>query len=154
MIIESLPLPVALTELIESGNWPANAAEANQQHRGRMIPSHLVKEVADDEEEIYLHPAPFHTIAHECGKSRSTFWDECGALNEIDPSRAVILGDFGMGSDSPIILDYRVSLTDPEVWRLKWGEPYGSGNHWKIVAPTFSQFASKLRLTELRFRTP
>jgi hypothetical protein len=66
-------------------------------------------------------PSPFHTIADEAkGKMLALFWSKFGALEMISPKDALIIGDFGLGSDSPIILDYRDGTSDPPVLWLRW----------------------------------
>lgn len=72
------------------------------------------------------------------------FWEEFGALDQIDPELALVIGDFGLGSDSPIILDFR-QAQNPPVLRLQWG-PRGQGNRWVQGAPDFDEFASMLGL--------
>jgi hypothetical protein len=39
--------------------------------------------------------------------AKSNFWSRFGALEQISPELSVDLGFFGLGSDSPIVLDYR-----------------------------------------------
>ena len=70
------------------------------------------------------------------------FWTSYGALHQIEPSRSLIIGDFGLGSDAPIILDYRAAL--PAVMRLRW---LGRGlqNEWVRIG-TFDDFVEHLGL--------
>jgi len=71
------------------------------------------------------------------------FWsDPRTATHEITLELTLIIGDFGLGSDAPLALDYRPSPTKPRVIRLRWGN---DGNHWVQVAETFGQFASHLK---------
>jgi len=62
-----------------------------------------------------------------------------------DPERALLIGDFGLGSDSPIILDYARNPSRPPVLRLRWG-PQGQGNEWVQGACDFEEFAEVLGL--------
>ena len=64
---------------------------------------------------------------------------------DIDFRRAIIIGDFGPGSDAPIALDYRQSRDCPSVIRYRWS-PFGKRNRWVYVAPSFSRFAAMLEL--------
>jgi hypothetical protein len=83
-------------------------------------------------------------------KKDHSFWlDPRCATHEIDPRRAVIIGDFGAGSDAAIILDYRASSSEPKVMRLCWTE---SGNHWVEFAKTFSEFAAYLGTAKKKVR--
>jgi hypothetical protein len=69
-----------------------------------------------------------------------------GALDQIEPERALIIGDFGMGSDAPIILDYRNADSDPPVLRLRWSEGRDN-NAWVRCAASFDEFADMLGLS-------
>jgi hypothetical protein len=42
---------------------------------------------------------------------------------DIEPSRAVLIADLGIGYDQPIALDYRASLTEPRILTLSWNRP-------------------------------
>ena len=72
------------------------------------------------------------------------------SIHEIDPALAVVIGDFGLGSDSPIILDYRNDRLSPCVLRLLWSrdmeKPRFSDNHWVKIASTFEELAGFLGL--------
>jgi hypothetical protein len=73
---------------------------------------------------------------------------------------SVDIADFGMGSDSPILLDYRPDVSNPAVIRLKLnpvlGETLASGrkrvvgwaNVWLRCADTFDAFADMLGLEQ------
>lgn len=71
------------------------------------------------------------------------------AVHEIDPELALVIGDFGLGSDVPIILDYRSDKTNPCVMNLEWKivpdkSPF-CDNHWMKLSDTFADFALVLR---------
>jgi hypothetical protein len=146
-------MPVALTALLARGSWPRNSQEAIQQNLVEFISSHFVREIAADEAEIHLYSPPFSSVreASEASDRSGDFWQTCGALEDIEPEKTVIIGDFGLGSDSPIVLYYRLAEAEPEVWRLRWAEPWGSGNYWQLLAATFSEFAERLGLARLQF---
>lgn len=55
-----------------------------------------------------------------------------------------MIGDFGLGSDSPIILDYAQDSTNPPVFRLRWGQ--NGHNEWVPGARDFDEFAIMLGL--------
>jgi hypothetical protein len=93
-----------------------------------------------------LELPPFRTIAKVRGAGGAgDFWERFGALDQIDPERALIIGDFGLGSDSPVILDYALNPSSPPVLRLRWG-PRGLGNEWVQGARDFDEFAEMLGL--------
>jgi hypothetical protein len=68
-----------------------------------------------------------------------------GALDEIAPEKALIIADFGLGSDAPIVLNYSVYSNNPPVFRLRWG-PDGLTT-WVQAADGFGEFAEMLGLT-------
>ena len=105
-----------------------------------------VRRFAADESLICLQPPPFHTVAEERAAGGSgDFWERFGALDQIDPERAVIIGDFGLGSDSPVVLDFAQNASNPPVLRLRWGTS-GRGNEWVRGACNFDEFAAILGL--------
>ena len=74
------------------------------------------------------------------------FWrSDMAAPHGIDFDLALDIGDFGLGSDAPILLDYREDAAEPRVIRLRW---VGSGkcNEWVVMAPTFGNFVEALGL--------
>lgn len=90
-------------------------------------------------------PAPFDTIADEV-KSGNTFWT-VGVSNpsQIDYSLALIIADFGIGSDSPIIL-YYAAPQSPSVMFLQWS---GGGDteirhNWVETHKSFEDFANAI----------
>jgi hypothetical protein len=122
--VGALPLPKRLLSLIESGVWPRTNDGAQRQSllSSRVLPEriHLF---APEEDAIYLYRPPFTTIAARASKDKAKFWARWGALEEISSELSVDIGDFGLGSDSPIVLDYRRGHTNPAVIRLKWRKP-------------------------------
>jgi hypothetical protein len=120
----------------------------NQQQLHPIIPGGRVQRFAADESLICLQPAPFPTIAQERAKGGAgDFWERFGALDQIVPERVLIIGDFGIGSDSPIVLDFARDASNPPVLRLKWA-PRGQGNQWVQGARDFDEFAEMLGLSE------
>jgi hypothetical protein len=88
------------------------------------------------------------------------FWSKFGALDQISPELSVLIGDFGLGSDSPILLDYRRDVSAPAVIRLKLNPIHGEtitngrkkllgwANVWLRCADTFDAFADLLGLEQ------
>ncbi len=107
-----------------------------------------MRKFATGESLICLQPPPFPTIAQVCAAGAAgDFWERFGALQQIDPQRVLIFGDFGLGSDSPIILDFGRDASNTPVLRLKWG-PRGQGNERVQGAEDFNEFAEMLGLTK------
>jgi hypothetical protein len=118
----------------------------NEQQLHPIILADRVPKFASEETLICLQPPPVPTIAKErAAGGAGDFWERFGALDQIDPERALIIGDFGIGSDSPIILDYARNASSPPVLRLRWG-PQGQGNKWVQGACDFDEFAAMLGL--------
>ncbi len=138
---DALPIPAALSSLIGAGAWPTTES-ANSQNLRPLATPEDVDRLAPGERSIFLNPPPFSTLASEIA-ANPQFWDEHGALIEIDPQLALVIGDFGSGSDAAIVLDYRRTSEEPSVMRLAWGS---QGNSWVEIAPTFEAFARLLRL--------
>ena len=144
-VVGSLPLPKRLTSLIESGLWPRTHAEAQRQNLHSLVSVDRIHLFAPEEDGIYLAGPPFCTIADRVADQRQgTFWSKWGALGEISPDLAIDIGDFGLGSDTCIVLDYRQDRTNPSVMRLKWQNP--RPNTWVRCAETFDEFADMLGL--------
>ena len=141
------PLPDSLSCLLAAGVWPsAKGPSMTAQELHPIIPADRVRRFAAEETLICLTAPPFSTIAKErAAGGAGDFWERFGALDQIDPERALIIGDFGLGSDSPIILDYARNTTNPPVLRLRWG-PQGKGNEWVIGACNFDEFSEMLGL--------
>ena len=152
-----MPLPPLLDELVRVGLWPATPEQANAQNRRPLVSLERIQSIAPDEHALYLDPPPFRTVGmHARAKyppesihagSDYDFWGEHGALDEIDIDLALVIGDWGHGSDAVIVLDFRGQQADPPVLRLKWGHRYDDPNHWVLVAETFSEFVKMLGLS-------
>ena len=137
----ALPIPAALAELIRTDVWPT-AESANSQNLHPVADPETIDRVASGETKLFLEPPPFQTLAAEIA-ANPDFWQEHGALNEIDKDLALVIGDFGLGSDTAIVLDYRASPTEPSVKFLQWTD---EGTRWAEVAPNFKAFAQALQL--------
>lgn len=138
---DDLIIPSALTNLVEAHAWPT-IADVDAQNLHALAAPEAVEALAPEERLLYLNPRPFSTLASEIA-ANPEFWNEHGALSEIDPDRAPVIGDFGSGSDTAIVLDYRRDPNEPSVMRLAWTD---QGNHLVETAPTFDSFAESLRL--------
>ncbi|NOT90061.1 MAG: hypothetical protein HOP03_18065 [Lysobacter sp.] len=138
MYVDSLKIPVELVRLIDGGVWPSDERAANMQNIRPLFAEAAVKNLAPEEFGIFLYPPPFHTVQHELDNSCG-LTDEQYALAEIAPTLTVPIGDFGLGSDTAIALDYRNGQEDPAVIRLVWNLPE-KPNRWQTVSPSFAEF--------------
>lgn len=140
-----LLLPPVLQLLIENGFWPRDNKQVMAQERQPLIPLDKIKVFAPEEDTIVFMRPPFHTLAVEIPGAKE-FWNKMGALHEVDAELTLIIGDFGLGSDAPIALDYRQDINNPSVIRLRHlGDPIEWGkvtSSWIKVADTFDEFAA------------
>jgi hypothetical protein len=146
-MVGDLALPERLLSLIESGLWPRTNSEASRQDLNPFLSKERVRLIAPDENSLYLYPPPFQTIAKRVIEDKANFWTKFGALDQITPERCIDIGDFGIGSDTAIVLDYREGPHDPKVIRLQWRTPLP--NAWVHCADSFDAFADMLGLENL-----
>jgi hypothetical protein len=140
-------IPAGLSNLIKSGVWPDESS--NLQEFNPLLGEQAAHALSPDDDRIVLMPPPFHTIADEV-RGGNDFW-RSGVTNpdEIDHERAVIIADFGLGSDSPIILYYHTA-DSPSVMYLRW---IGDGEHirhqWVETHASFDDFAAAVGLDQM-----
>jgi len=92
---------------------------------------------------------PFPTVAKRRQDPRQIeFWDKFAAPEGISPELSVDIGGFELGSDSPILLDFREDPKNPTVVRLKWRKAEGLPNVWVRCAGSFDEFADMLGLDQ------
>ena len=140
-------LPPGLTRLIADGVWPTRAGPSMTEQQFRpCIPADRVRRFAADEACICLQPPLFPTLAEVVAAGGAgDFWGRFGALDRIDPARAVLIADFGIGADAVVVLDYTRDPANPQVLRLRWAKR-GVGNSWVQGARDFDEFAAMLGL--------
>jgi hypothetical protein len=143
-----LPLPPGLARLMGTGIWPSpDGPSMIAQELNPLIPSDRVRHFAPEESLICLELPPFPTIAQlRSAGGAGDFWDRFGALDQIVPEKALVIGDFGLGSDSPIILDFARNPLNPPVLRLRWGPERRT--EWVQGARDFDEFAEMLGLAD------
>ena len=135
---DSLKLPAELQSLIDAGIWPHSENELQQNLRP-IIPADAIRQFAHDEDNLYLNTPPFRSVAQHA--EQNGFWGEHAAPSQLDFTNALVLGDFGIGSDAPIVLDYSNDPDNPCVKRLQW---HPDGNRWVHICDTFAEFAGLL----------
>ena len=103
-----------------------------------------MRSLAAEESLIYLLPPPFLIV--RARSKNNPFWNSPMAdPGGIDFDLALVIGDFGLGSDAPILLDYRENAASPQVIRLRWPGD-GSPNQWIVMAPNFLSFVEAIGL--------
>lgn len=144
--MHSFPLPREIDLLINAGLWPRNDEEARRQNLHPLIPVERIHLFAPEESMLCLAAPPFCT-ARKLVENGEVWWESADAApDEISLDHSMCIGDFGLGSDAPIILDYRESSSEPRVMRLNWER--SAGNHWVVVANDFRTFAELLGLSD------
>jgi len=119
----------------------------NAQQFRPIVPAERVREFASNESRICLQPPPFPTVAEEIAAGGAgDFWERFGSLDQIVPQLALIIGDFGIGSDAPIVLDYSKNMLNPPVLRLCWSESKPPQTEWVEGARNFDEFVAILGL--------
>lgn len=144
-------IPDLLNKLILEGVWPNekwSTAQFTQQEIDPIIGREGTQKVSPDDDKIVLMRPPFHTIADEVNHD-NTFWvRDLTNYGEIDYSKAVIIADFGLGSDSPIILYYDDSES-PKVMYLKWSISGSDIHHsWVCTHSSLEKFAADTGLLD------
>jgi len=134
-----LQLPAELKQLVDDGLWPMNNQSCQLQNLHPIIPPEIVRTFAPDEQTIVLYPYPFCTV-EEARRSNKYWEDERSAIGEIAPEFSLIIGDFGLGSDTAIILDYRTEK--PRLLRLQWR---AKENHWVDCGLSIAELAGHVR---------
>lgn len=148
MRVDSLQIPKEIDFLLESGIWPRKVSQLQSQVTDPKITEDLVKKISPGHSVIYFDTPPFKTI-EQLIKDGDVFWmDEM--LSSIDYQRAVLIGDFGIETDTAIILYYEFDETTPIIMKLEWYGEKGSNiidkARWVKVSDTFKEFCQLLNL--------
>lgn len=154
-MVVNLRLPSRLLKLLETGWWPKTHEEELHQNIRALVSTENIKSFAPDQDRISFVRPPFNTLAELIASQEGEFWLRFGALEQISPDLSMFIGDFGLGSDSPILLDYRDNRSAPSVIRLKLNPIHGEtlknggkkvlgwANLW-LRADTFDAFSDIL----------
>lgn len=136
MEIDGLLLPDLLTSMIATGRWPSASSSINQQHLQTLIPSDRNRKLRG----ICLYPPPFRTLSNA---RTDEFYRAVGVNWKLVPELAIAIADFGIGSDSPILLYYQQNNAEPTVLNLNWQEGHNSTS-WVVMAENFAAFVELL----------
>jgi hypothetical protein len=120
--------------------------EERRQNLKPLVLRERIRILAPEEDKIYFVRPPFLTVTGRSSEGEANFWIHSGRLDQINPELAIFIGDFGTGSDSPILLDYRNSPSSPTVIRLNWRTAQGLSNIWVECTHDFDDFANTLNL--------
>jgi hypothetical protein len=148
VFLDDLPPPALLVRLVRTGKWPSARG-----HNGVTYGDDHALRALTGEVTVCFLPPPFASIARRVRVEDFWTWP-CASPHEIDFEKTVVIADFCLGSDSPIVLDYSGSRTTPRVLWLRWlaappGEPRGGEsrhNRWSELSKTFDDFGALLGL--------
>lgn len=100
-----------------------------------------------EDHHLELMPPPFQTVADEITYGNSFWTEDVSNVGEIDYAKAVIIADFGHGSDSTVILYYGDG-SEPSVRYLKWHRTRHNEtiHSWVQTHATFTAFATDVEL--------
>ena len=128
MRVHEFNIPPTIIQLIDDGIWPSDPGKVNFQEFEPIVKREIVRKLFPGNDKIVLMAPPFHTISDEV-KQGNDFWvRHLTNPGEIDYDKAIIFADFGLGSDSPIILYYK-KMDRPAVLYLNWGFDGGELHH-------------------------
>jgi len=105
------------------------------------------------ESEIWLDPPPFHTVERD----NLEWFEQFREPGQIDFAQAVIIGDFGPGSDAPIVVDFSNQPAQVKALQITAypnqrasRAPCPSGanlqGHWVTLASSLEEFVRTLNL--------
>src|SRR5262245_18126993 len=109
-------LPAMLAKLIESGVWPTT--NPNSQELRPLLGKDAAQKLSREDDRIVRMTPPFHTIGDEVRCGNALWKNGVTTPEEINYDKALIFADFGLGSDSPIILYYELP-DSPNVMYLR-----------------------------------
>lgn len=133
-------LPKELRKLIDCKQWPLNSDQLNSQ--SEVFPKEVVQKLFPEEEELFFKTIPFLTVAQLLNSREKSYWESPVAkVDQIEPEKTLIIGDFGLGSDTTLALDYRYE--EPKVIKLVYNEK------WITVAENFRKLSEKLELRKI-----
>ncbi len=135
--------PPLIARLVAEGRWPGTREEQNHWSLECPVSDERIVRLARGQTGLSIHLCvpPFASIASMM-EAGDPFWSDCGDPDGIDPERAYLMGDFGLGSDMPIIADSR---TDPaRVLHLQWNPPRWEDNRWVETAPSLAELVRLL----------
>ena len=112
-----------------------------------LIPEDRVRAFASDESTIHFLPPPFFTVSALLSSNERYWTSEMACPSGISFEHSVVIGDFGLGSDAPIVLDYRTDPTRPGVIRLCFGETFAE-SRWVTAALDFDAMCEILHIEQ------
>jgi len=148
-----LQVPEMMLRLVDAGIWPSEQSNLESQNLSPIVAPDSIRIWAPEERTVYFYPIPTVSIQTLIDGGDRFWLSEIAAPSGLNHKLAVTIGDLGIGSDAPIVLDYRSSLTLPRVLRLQWNS---DGNEWIKISDSFDEFVDLAGLATVtpRFREP
>ena len=151
MPVGEFEVPPLVSELLRQGRWPGS-----QNYAGRpSVAGNPVEAIMPGESDIWLSAPPFHTV----DRDNLEWFEQFREPGQIDFAKAVIIGDFGPGSDAPIVLDFSnepaqvkalqiTAYPNPRAGRAPWpeGANFCLEGHWVTLASSLEEFVETLNL--------
>jgi hypothetical protein len=114
-----------------------------------------VEAIMPGESEIWLFGPPFRAIDQD----NLEWFEQFREPGQIDFAKAVIIGDFGPGSDAPIVVDFSTDPAQVKALHITFYPNPGAGRaagaegasfrlegHWVTLASSLEEFARALSL--------
>ena len=131
-------LPERLVSMVADGVWDTPGYVDDRVDRSIVEPW---DPVADG---IHL-TSSFETVSELLASlpELPTIWPTDG----VDPDRLVVIADFGLGTDNPVVLDF--SVDPPAVLTIDFDESSTTPSRprWKTIASSFDGFVDALGLS-------
>jgi len=149
MNVGNLVIPDEIQLLIDREIWPKNSME--MQELKPFFSEDIVQKIAPEMSVICFASPPFSTIKNMIDKG-DYFWLDPNIDNSsVDLALVVDIGDFGMGTDTSIALDYSKNIFCPSVIRLEWykhnpDNPNITKARWVKISDSFSEFCRMLEI--------
>ena len=132
------PLPPLLQQLLAAGVWSTPGADCDSR-----VPVDVARRWDPVSGGIHLIDRP-HPLSLDV--AAVPLLDELWNLVDVDPAQLLVIADFGLGSDNPIVLDLSIS---PAVGLTQqWTDPPPARPSWVTIAETFDDFAAALGLED------
>ncbi|MGB0562837.1 MAG: hypothetical protein ACPGVO_13690, partial [Spirulinaceae cyanobacterium] len=142
MNINDLKIPSRLIELINDGVCPSTYSDIKKQNLEPLFSEEQVKNINPEMSTIFFESPPFISMERlKTINENEEFWPYEN-VESINLSRALLIGDFGIGSESVLILYYEEYRNEPSVWMLVWYLESGStlNCRWTKVTDSFVEF--------------
>lgn len=123
-------------EMLESGAWATSGNEVDDR-----IPLGVARRW--DSAAIGIHLTDPSLLVDDI--RRVPELGELWNVTDVDPAECVVIGDFGIGTDNPIVLDF--AHDPPMVRTMDFGRQGESGPVWITIATSFDDFVELLGLT-------